>query len=192
MRHSFDNDLGNPVATTIKTTPTSEPDHGPFVPADAELAALKRAAQALRTSESGSPKLVAANGDELELPPTLLRVLRLSAETLADARAVLLDSLGKQISPHQAAELLGFSVTYVEKLLEDGTLPFTQVGDVRRMSLIDVLAFRDDFRRQRRAALSEIARLGQEMGLDDPDLGTIELRRLAEFDDEAESFASRS
>jgi excisionase family DNA binding protein len=180
------------MATTIKTTPTSEHDGGPFVPPDTELAALKRAAQALGATDSGSPKLVAANGDEVKLPPTLLRVLRLSAEILANDEAVLVDSLGKQISPHQAAELLGFTVTYVEKLLEDGTLPFTQMGDVRRMSLNDVLAFRDDFRRQRRAALSEIARLGQEMGLDDPDLGTIELRRLAEFDDEPESSDSRS
>lgn len=175
------------MATTTKVTSLSEQDRGPFVPPDVELAALKRTAQALQASGSGTPKLVAANGGEVELSPTLLRVLRRSVEVLANDQAVLLDSLGKQISPHQAAELLGFSLTYVTKLLDDGELPFTLVGDFRRLSLNDVLAYRQEFKAMQREGLRELAQLGQDLGLYDLDVDPTQLKRLAEFEDEAES-----
>lgn len=178
------------MATTTKSTPTSEHDRGPFVPADTELAALKRAAQALRAGATGSPKLVAPTGEKIELSPTLLRVLRRSAEILADDQAVLLDSLGKQISPHQAAELLGFSVTYVTKLLDDGELPFTLLDDFRRLSLDDVLTYRRAFKLRQREALNDMIRLSEELGLYDLDDSTIELKRLAEFEEEEEQAKS--
>ena len=173
------------MATTTKTTPTSEQDRGPFVPADTELAALKHAAQALRASESGTPKLIAANGDEVELPPTLLRVLRLSAETLANDEAVLVVSLGKQISPHQAAELLSVPITHLVKLLDDGELPFTLIGEFRRLSLNDVLAYRQVLSARQDEALDEMTRMGQEWGLNDIDYSSVKVRGLAEIEDDS-------
>ncbi|MDQ3655833.1 MAG: excisionase family DNA-binding protein [Chloroflexota bacterium] len=173
------------MTTTTDTISVAERDRGPFVAPDTELEVLQRAARALNQSESGSFKLITNNGQEIEVPLTLLRVLRLGAEMLALDRAVVLDSLGRQITPHEAAELLRVPITYLVKLLDDGTLPFTRDGDFRRLSLDDVLTYRQLRDQQRHAALDEMTRMGQEWGLYDIDYSTIKAKRLAEFDDES-------
>lgn len=172
------------MATTTKPMTMSEHDRGPFVAPDEELAALKRAARALRAGKAGTPKLIATNGEEVALSPTLLRVLRRSVEVLADDRAVLLNSLGKQISPQEAATLLAVPVTYLVKLLDDGTLRFTLDGDFRRLSLAEVLAYRQELRARQHEALDELARLSQELGLYDLDYSTIKPKRLLEYEEE--------
>lgn len=179
------------MATTTDTTPLSLADHGPFAAARDELKSLQRVVQALSQSESGPLKLVPAGGEEITLSPTLLRILRLVTATLAADRAVVVASLGKVITPHEAADLLGFSVHYLMTVVDAGELPATQDNGIMLLALDDVLAYREEFRRQRRAALRELAQLGQSMGHGDPDLETIELKRLAEFEDEAKSSESR-
>jgi hypothetical protein len=82
--------------------------------------------------------------------------------------------------------LLGFPIHYLTKVVDAGELLTTTENGVTLLQLDDVLAYRQEFRRQRREALSELARLSQEMGLDDLDLKTVKLKRLAEFDDEPE------
>ncbi|MEX2441239.1 MAG: excisionase family DNA-binding protein, partial [Pontimonas sp.] len=98
--------------------------------------------------------------------------------------AVILDSLGKQITPHEAAELLRVPITHMVKLLDDGTLPFTRVGDFRRLSLDDVLTYRQLRDARRHEGLDELARLSQELGLYDLDYSTIKVKRLLEFEED--------
>lgn len=172
------------MATSTDTIPVAEHDRGPFVAPDTEREALERAARALNQSESGSVKLITNNGKEIELSPTLLRVLRQGAAILAADRAVVVESIGKLVTPRQAAELVGVHVHHLERLLDTGELPFENEGPVRLLPLDDVLAYRQVFKARQHEGLDELARISQEMGLYDLDYSTIKIKRLLEFDEE--------
>jgi hypothetical protein len=157
------------AATTdhIPGTDQDQPNREPHLAPASERAATKRVAKALGTAPTGPARLITADGQEIDLPATLLRVLRLSADQLASGRAVLLDSLGGQISPAQAAEILGFPLDYVMKLLDSGELPSERAHDVRLLKLVDVLAYRQAFKQQQREALRNLSQRSQESGLFD-------------------------
>lgn len=65
----------------------------------------------------------------------------------------------------QAADILGVSRPTVVKLVDDGVLPAQRVSTHRRLRTADVLAHRDRTRQGRRAALDELTRISEELGL---------------------------
>lgn len=76
----------------------------------------------------------------------------------------------KELTVEQAAELLNFPQKYVLKLLEEGTIPFTRVEGEPRIPLHGLLEFKKRDDAERRQALEEMIRLGEEMGLYDDEL----------------------
>jgi excisionase family DNA binding protein len=63
------------------------------------------------------------------------------------------------------AEFLNVSRPYVISLIDKGVLPARLVGNQRRLSLKDVLAYRAEGKAKAYAALKEIAAIDQELGL---------------------------
>ena len=69
------------------------------------------------------------------------------------------------MTTRQAADILNVSRPYLVGLLEKGEMAFRKVGNQRRVRLQEVLAYKTRTDIDRRAALNELARLGQEVGL---------------------------
>jgi excisionase family DNA binding protein len=92
-----------------------------------------------------------ADGTEISLPSSLLRLVVSAASNLAAGRAVMAIPAEVLLTPAEAAELLGLSRPFVARLLERGEIPseFLPESRHRRIKLEDVLAFQD--RRERRA-----------------------------------------
>lgn len=172
------------VATDIQSP---DLDHGPIAAPDTELTALREIAHLLGESDDAGPKLLTTSGEAVPLPPTLLRIVRHVARQLARDQAVVVESIDNRLTPHQAAEVIGVPIQHVIKLLDDGQLPFVTEGIIQWLARDDVLAYRDRFRRQRREALREMTRLGQEWGMYDFDYSAVKLKRLAELDEASES-----
>src|ERR1700733_13019912 len=125
------------------------------VPADHEALDSLRAREDL-----GGADLVlrTADGTEISLPSSLLRLFVSAASNLAAGRAVLTIPAEVTLTPTEAADLLGLSRPFVARLLERGDIPseFLPESRHRRIKLEDVLAFQG--RREGRAAgLSGIA-----------------------------------
>lgn len=72
--------------------------------------------------------------------------------------------LDKQLTPSQAAEVLGVSRTHLMRIVQKGEIPFRMVGAHHRLRLDDVLRYRDE-RERRGQALDELIEQAQELAL---------------------------
>jgi len=92
-----------------------------------------------------------ADGSEVRLPESLVRLVKMAADRLAAGQAVMAIPAEVTLTPAEVAELLGLSRPFVGKLLDRGTIPseFLPESSHRRVRLADVLAFQA--RRERRA-----------------------------------------
>ena len=99
----------------------------------------------------GELVLRTADGTEISLPSSLLRLVVSAANNLAAGRAVMAIPAEVMLTPTEAAELLGLSRPFVARLLERGDIPSELLPGSRhrRIKLGDVLAFQD--RRERRS-----------------------------------------
>lgn len=102
-------------------------------------------------AEEGELLFRTADGSEISLPSSLVRLVMSAASNLAAGRAVMAIPAEVTLTPAEAAELLGLSRPFVARLLERGDIPSEFLPDSRhrRVRLEDVLAFQA--RRERRA-----------------------------------------
>jgi excisionase family DNA binding protein len=95
-------------------------------------------------------------GDQVELPATVYRVLLQVLEALEAGKAVTVAPQSQLLTTQQAADLLGVSRPTVVKLIDDGELPAETPGTRRRLvKLDDVLAHRARRREAQYRALLE-------------------------------------
>ncbi len=144
---------------------TTTVDRSPMVASEGESGDLRRIDSVLR--EAQAPKLVGPHGEEIVLPPTLFHVLRQVVSHLAQGHAISVIPLAKELTTQQAADLLNVSRPFLIKELERGAIPFTKVGTHRRIKFADVMRYLHDRENRERAAMDELVRLSEELGLYD-------------------------
>ncbi|MCX7522472.1 helix-turn-helix domain-containing protein [Microbacterium sp. STN6] len=101
-----------------------------------------------------------------------LSLSRETAEWLArivDARTrgqeVVFTRTGGEVTPTEAAALLGVSRPQVRKFMDEGKLEFRKVGTHHRITVESLQAFREQERARRRVAMEELSQLQNELGL---------------------------
>ena len=112
-------------------------------------------------------RLVTADNhhEMVSLPPSALRLLVDILTQLGQGRGVSIVPGKAELTTQEAADYLNVSRPYVVKLIENRKLDARRVGTHRRIAFKDLLRFDEADRKQRRAALDEVTRLGQELGL---------------------------
>ena len=120
-----------------------------------------------RMLQLGTPALVGFDGERLELPDTVFRLLKDIARNMQLGRAVVLIPENQQLTTQRAADLLGVSRPHLIKLLEAGELPYHKAGSHRRIYLRDLVAYQKRRDAERKAALDRIAKEAFESGLYD-------------------------
>jgi excisionase family DNA binding protein len=145
---------------------------------DAEREAAREGASLLeRTSglSHGGLFVTESNGEQVlaKMPVALLAVMRNILAALAENGETLLLKSEAEISPENAAEILGISRPLVYQRMDAGRLPFRQVGTHRRIRAAEVAALRqfEDRRRSFAAALSA--------DTEDPEENHVSRRRSA-------------
>lgn len=85
-----------------------------------------------------------------------------------------------ELTVEQAAEILGFTEGHVNEILDDNGLKYRQQGDQRLIQRKSLLEFEREYKAGR-AAMAELVRLSEEMGLyDGKPLKTVsDLRELS-------------
>lgn len=137
----------------------------PVVAPDAETAAIHELDSRLATIPGGAACIVGLNGERIELPASVHRLLSAMVHELAHGNAVTIMPVHAELTTQQAADLLNVSRPFLVHLLESGVIPFHRVGTHRRVRLQDVTAYRNARTQERRTALAEMAREAQELGL---------------------------
>lgn len=146
---------------------TATDDRPVLPPTDpAERLELDELATLLSRTPSNAA-LVTPDGSLVHLPPAVYQVLSQVITAMRAGRAITVAPLAQRLTTQEAADLLGISRPTMVKLLDDGKLPFEQPGRHRRIRLDDLLAYRDERRRERSQALDELVRQTDELGLYD-------------------------
>lgn len=120
-----------------------------------------------RVLQGGTPVLIGADGEKIELPAAVYRLLKDIVRNMQLGRAIVLIPENQQLTTQRAADLLGVSRPHLIKLLESGELPYHKAGSHRRIYLRDLVAYRKRRDAERKEALNRIANEAYEAGLYD-------------------------
>lgn len=113
------------------------------------------------------PRITTDDGTVLDLPQPVLDALAEFLEAAADGERALVLRSPEELTTEQAAAVLGVSRPTVVRLVEAGKLHARMVGTHRRLTLGDVLAHREASATKRRAAIDDMTREAEELGLYD-------------------------
>ena len=81
---------------------------------------------------------------------------------VASGQSVAVVPANATLNTQQAADILSVSRSHLSKLLKSGEIPFVSVGSHRRVMHADLMAYMDRRDAAHRAALDDLACLGQE------------------------------
>lgn len=112
-------------------------------------------------------RLVTENNrhEMISLPPGAVRLFMDVLTQLGQGRGVTILPEKVELTTQEVADYLNVSRPYVVKLIEANKLPARMVGTRRRVAFEDLIRFDEVDRKKRRAALDELTRLDQELGL---------------------------
>lgn len=113
----------------------------------------------LKIAEEGEP------AELLALPSSVLPFLRDALEAVSNGTSVTLLSEEEELTTSQAAEILGVSRPFLVKLLEGGELSYRIVGSHRRLTVGEVMSYKEKTKKKRKEVLEQLAAEAQELGL---------------------------
>ena len=139
-------------------------------------------AQELEAAQAAADRLTcAANGDDvrkffvydtqneepIELPAGAVAVLRHLLVYMSRGHDITMFPRLAEVTTVEAAAILNVSRPYVIKLLEAGETAYRMVGSHRRISLRDVLSYKNKINQEREAILDQMVAEAEDLGLYD-------------------------
>jgi excisionase family DNA binding protein len=112
-----------------------------------------------------SAALVSSDGEQIELPADIHKILKTVVRYMSQGRSVTLFPDHQQITTQRAADVLGMSRPHLIKLLGSGQIPYHKNGTHRRLYLRDVLNFAKRRDEARHEALNRMAKEAFDAGL---------------------------
>ena len=142
-------------------------DREPVTAAEQDNAALQKLDVTLQQMAEDGAVLVGPDGEHLRLPASAFTVLSQAVNQMAHGRSVALKSYGPEVSTYVAAELLHVPHTFLVEQLLGKTLSFIEIGESKWINLQDLLAYRELRDQRELAAIDEMAKIAQELGIYD-------------------------
>lgn len=102
---------------------------------------------------------------DIALPNAILPLLSTMLRELGSGKNIVAIATDAEVTTQQAADFLNVSRPYVVKLLEQGKIPFRKVGSRRRVTLRDLLHFKEQEDAERHRGLDELVAEAQKLGM---------------------------
>jgi len=144
-----------PRAREVYLMAIAEAPREPVLAEEHDRAAVARLKEALAV---GSARLVGPDGKAIPLPEPAYRILVRAIELLNAGRAVVLCPYATMLTTQEAAELLHVSRQHLVTLLNSDRIPYELVGTHRRIRITDLMRFKAERDRQRKAILDTMTR----------------------------------
>jgi len=106
-----------------------------------------------------------ANKEELEFPPTVLKIILDVLTKMQQGTVLSLVPIHNELTTQEAADLLNVSRPYLIHLLKEGEIPYRKVGTKRRILAKDVIRYKTAINKKRLKVLEKLAEMGQEMDM---------------------------
>jgi excisionase family DNA binding protein len=119
---------------------------------------IKKSAQEIEIEFRGEESSV-------KIPLSALKYLNTIIDLMAQGKAITVNPVDAEITTQEAADLLNVSRPFIVKLLEKGEIPFHKVGSHRRIKLKDFIKYKNQYKKQQREALDELAKQAQELDM---------------------------
>lgn len=130
--------------------------------ARASAASLTKLLQALPNDSRANIKM---GGEDLIVPRQAIELLKDILANMSAGKVINIVPMAMELTTQQAADFLNVSRPYLIGLLEQGELNHTLVGTHRRIRFDDLLAYREKMVNKSKAAMDELMKLSQELGI---------------------------
>jgi excisionase family DNA binding protein len=118
----------------------------PVVATKQEQTKLAKLEELLSLPQEGKttplPRLCTSTNEEVELPESVMHLLRQLVHQLVLGKGVLITTFHQPLTLWEAATLLNVQLKDVEQLLDTETIPCTQAGMLRRIRFEDLMAYK--------------------------------------------------
>ena len=121
--------------------------------------------QQILSIESAQVKIVASNGEEILIPKSVYNLLDQVVRAMASGQAVSIVTHNCELTVHQAADILNVSQSFFVKLLDEGVIPYVEIGSRRRILFQDLMTYKQQRKIQRRQSLNKLIEMTEEAGL---------------------------
>jgi excisionase family DNA binding protein len=119
---------------------------------------IERDAEAIRRALDNKSKIV-----NMTLSRDTAEFVSWIVDAKAQGREIIITP--EEVTPAEAARILGMSRPQVRKIMDSGRLPYRMVGTHHRIALDDLQKFKDLEMARRRKAMEKYARVQNELGL---------------------------
>lgn len=130
--------------------------------ARASAAVLTKLLQDLPNDHRASIRM---GGQDLIVPRQAVELLKDILAGMSAGKIINIVPMAMELTTQQAADFLNVSRPYLIGLLEQGALNHTLVGTHRRIRFDDLLAYKEKMAINSKAAMDELMKLSQELGI---------------------------
>lgn len=143
----------------------------PHLPTEQEVALAKEGSRELSmvmTTREEVQEITVRSGDNeqvVRLPASAVQMLMEVLVNISQGNAVQIVPVHAELTTQQAADFLMVSRPHLVKLLDEGKIEHRKVGSHRRIRYDDLLKFKEQEGRARKAVLDELAAEAQELNM---------------------------
>ncbi|WP_087019634.1 excisionase family DNA-binding protein [Thaumasiovibrio subtropicus] len=102
---------------------------------------------------------------EVTLPASALKMMLEVLTQLGNGNSVNITPIHAELTTQEGADLLNMSRPTFIKLLDTGTIPYSRIGNRRKVQFAAVMAYKQQLEVQRLKTLDELSALDQELDM---------------------------